>query len=181
MHPSTGILDLAAAYPTWNPDSHFLASVLVFVKKIFYEKSFREYVLIANPDANKMLEDDAQQYEELVQQDVQKSMNRLNDSPPSPNCPLVFTESKPAHTRLKEKILKKFEAENSSASSTTTSPLTKSGGGVGGEISADEGSALHQASSSSSSDSSGNSNSIPLNHTILVKGERIIFTEKTDS
>lgn len=35
----TGELDLKGAYPEWDPDRHFVVTVLTFVKKIFYMKA----------------------------------------------------------------------------------------------------------------------------------------------
>lgn len=39
----TGELDLPWALPEWNPDKHFLVTVLTFLKKIFYMKDFRHH------------------------------------------------------------------------------------------------------------------------------------------
>ena len=40
VDPDTGVLDLRSAYPTWDPHRHYLVTVLTYLKKIFYLKSF---------------------------------------------------------------------------------------------------------------------------------------------
>jgi len=60
FHPlvdaSSGNLDLKVedSLKNWNPDKHFIATVLTFVKKIFYLKSFESYSSLSafpNPEA----------------------------------------------------------------------------------------------------------------------------------
>ena len=60
FHPlvdaSSGNLDLKVedSLKNWNPDKHFIATVLSFVKKIFYLKSFESYSSLSafpNPEA----------------------------------------------------------------------------------------------------------------------------------
>jgi hypothetical protein len=45
VNASSGVLDLKVEdnLKNWNPDKHFIATVLTFVKKIFYLKSFESY------------------------------------------------------------------------------------------------------------------------------------------
>ena len=42
VDPETGILDMRTSYPRWDPSRHYLVTVLTFVKKIFYAKTFEE-------------------------------------------------------------------------------------------------------------------------------------------
>ncbi len=42
VDPETGILDMRTTYPRWDPSRHYLVTVLTFVKKIFYAKTFEE-------------------------------------------------------------------------------------------------------------------------------------------
>jgi len=48
FHPlvyANGVLDLQVeeSLKNWNPEKHFIATVIAFVKKIFYLKSFEAY------------------------------------------------------------------------------------------------------------------------------------------
>ena len=42
VDPETGILDIQTMYPRWDPSRHYLVTVLTFVKKIFYAKTFQD-------------------------------------------------------------------------------------------------------------------------------------------
>lgn len=42
VDPETGILDIQTTYPRWDPSRHYLVTVLTFVKKIFYAKTFED-------------------------------------------------------------------------------------------------------------------------------------------
>lgn len=42
VDPETGILDMRTTYPRWDPSRHYLVTVLTFVKKIFYAKTFED-------------------------------------------------------------------------------------------------------------------------------------------
>jgi ubiquitin-protein ligase len=42
VDPETGILDIQTMYPRWDPSRHYLVTVLTFVKKIFYAKTFED-------------------------------------------------------------------------------------------------------------------------------------------
>jgi ubiquitin-protein ligase len=42
VHYETGELDIKSAYPRWDPSRHYLVTVLTFLKKIFYAKSFED-------------------------------------------------------------------------------------------------------------------------------------------
>ena len=50
------MLDLSCeeAFREWNPDRNFLVSVLFFLKKIFYMKSFSKYEKVPNAEARDM-------------------------------------------------------------------------------------------------------------------------------
>ena len=52
VDPETGFLDIQTMYPRWDPSRHYLVTVLTFVKKIFYAKSFQDAV--ANPEAKEL-------------------------------------------------------------------------------------------------------------------------------
>ena len=42
VDPETGRLDIQAMYPRWDPSRHYLVTVLTFVKRIFYAKTFED-------------------------------------------------------------------------------------------------------------------------------------------
>jgi ubiquitin-protein ligase len=52
VDPATGKLDILTMYPRWDPTRHYLVTVLTFVKKIFYAKSFDDAV--ANIEAKEL-------------------------------------------------------------------------------------------------------------------------------
>ena len=52
VNPETGILDIETMYPRWDPSRHYLVTVLTFVKKIFYAKTFQDAV--ANQEAKEL-------------------------------------------------------------------------------------------------------------------------------
>jgi hypothetical protein len=39
--PQTGELDLAWQFPEWNPEKHFVITVLTYLKKAFYFKDLQ--------------------------------------------------------------------------------------------------------------------------------------------
>jgi ubiquitin-protein ligase len=40
VDPATGELDLTGAFPTWDPERHYLITALTYLKKIFYLKTY---------------------------------------------------------------------------------------------------------------------------------------------
>jgi ubiquitin-protein ligase len=52
VDPVTGILDILSMYPRWDPTRHYLVTVLTFVKKIFYAKTFND--AMANIEAKEL-------------------------------------------------------------------------------------------------------------------------------
>ena len=52
VNAETGELDLKsdATLTEWEPDKHYIVTALIFIKKIFYLKSFEQYT-ITNTDA----------------------------------------------------------------------------------------------------------------------------------
>ena len=58
FHPlvyTNGVLDLQVeeSLKSWDPETHFIATVLAFIKKIFYVKSFESFSIpvVPNPEA----------------------------------------------------------------------------------------------------------------------------------
>ena len=42
VHPETGELDIPVAFPEWNPNKHFLPTVVTYLKRIFYVKYYKD-------------------------------------------------------------------------------------------------------------------------------------------
>ena len=98
VDPKTGELDIQSAYPKWDPSRHYLVTVLTFLKKIFYAKSFEDCK--ANMEARRLAMEDPKAYREQVDACVQKSQKQvfLNES----NSLARFTEEELSHRVLRD-------------------------------------------------------------------------------
>mmetsp|Transcript_21865 Transcript_21865/g.31372 ORF Transcript_21865/g.31372 Transcript_21865/m.31372 type:complete len:222 (+) Transcript_21865:97-762(+) len=107
VHPETGELDVKSAYPRWDPHRHYLVTVLTYLKKIFYVKTFGDDAK-ANPGAKKLSETDPQAYRKKVDHCVRESQKNvfINDD----GCTAKFTEESLAHQVLRD-LLKRQLAE----------------------------------------------------------------------
>ena len=105
----TGELDVKSAYPRWDPHRHYLVTVLTYLKKIFYVKSFGADAK-ANPEAKTLSENDPPTYRKKVDHCVRESQKDvfIND----PGCTSRFTEESLAHQVLRD-LLKRQLAEPS--------------------------------------------------------------------
>jgi ubiquitin-protein ligase len=94
----SGLLDISAAYPVWDPSRHYLVTVLTFLKKIFYAKTFADAV--ANKEAKTLQQTDAVAYRAKVDACVRESQRQVfvNDS----DSTAVFTEEELGHRVLKD-------------------------------------------------------------------------------
>jgi ubiquitin-protein ligase len=70
-----GKLDIETAYPKWDPSRHYLVTVLTFLKKIFYAKSFDD--ARANLEAKELSLSDPAQYRENVDACVRESQKQV--------------------------------------------------------------------------------------------------------
>lgn len=54
--PATGLLDLRHAFPAWEPTTHFMVTVLTFLKKVFYlkDEDLEGYASPADPAAARL-------------------------------------------------------------------------------------------------------------------------------
>ena len=75
VDPTTGQLDLQTAYPTWDPSRHYLVTVLTFLKKIFYAKSFDDAQ--ANLDAKELATSNPDEYHRQVEACVRTSQQQV--------------------------------------------------------------------------------------------------------
>eukprot|EP01041_Mallomonas_annulata_P007624 gene7623-15611_t len=112
----TGILDLRLeeSLREWQPDKHFIVTVLTFLKKIFYMQNFQKYPSVPNETARNIFTNDKEEYLRLVEECVQDSLKRIHET--FPNNTIIFTEPKPAHD-LKRKQIYAREIEEAGSSS----------------------------------------------------------------
>lgn len=75
VYATTGQLDLITAYPHWDPSRHYLVTVLTFLKKIFYAKTFDDAT--ANPDARQLFETNLDEYRNQVDYCVRESQKEV--------------------------------------------------------------------------------------------------------
>jgi ubiquitin-protein ligase len=99
VDPVTGQLDVVTTYPHWDPAKHYLVTVLTFLKKIFYAKTFHDAT--ANPSARQTAEERPAEYRELVNECVRKSQQEVYDNA---NTQTVarFTEDELGHRVLRD-------------------------------------------------------------------------------
>jgi len=99
VDPKTGELDVQVAYPRWDPHRHYLVTVLTYLKKIFYVKTFGPDAN-ANKEAKKLSETDPAAFRKNVDSCVRQSQKAVfvND----PGCTVQFTEDQVAHQVLRD-------------------------------------------------------------------------------
>mmetsp|Transcript_33117 Transcript_33117/g.38564 ORF Transcript_33117/g.38564 Transcript_33117/m.38564 type:complete len:265 (+) Transcript_33117:149-943(+) len=105
VNPETGELDVQTAYPNWDPHRHYLVTVLTYLKKIFYMKTFGDNV-VANVEARDLSRSDPAMYRKNVEKCVKESSRSLtlND----PGCTIKFIEENACHEVLKMKMKDKL-------------------------------------------------------------------------
>jgi ubiquitin-protein ligase len=98
VDPESGLLDIQSAYPVWDPSRHYLVTVLTFLKKIFYAKTFADAK--ANLEAKALQQTDPTAYRAKVDACVRESQRQVfvND----PDSTAVFTEEELGHRVLKD-------------------------------------------------------------------------------
>lgn len=98
VNPETGELDIVTTYPKWDPARHYLVTVLTFLKKIFYAKSFDDAA--ANVEARNLLRSDPTEYRTRVEDCVRASQRNVfvNDEASVAR----FTEEELSHRVLRD-------------------------------------------------------------------------------
>ena len=104
VDPDTGVLDLKSAYPTWDPHRHYLVTVLTYLKKIFYLKSFPGAFgddAVVHPAARDLAVSNPAEYRRRVDQCVQDSQRAVfaNDGEGST---AKFSEDEVCHQILRD-------------------------------------------------------------------------------
>lgn len=98
VHAETGELDIETAYPQWDPSRHYLVTVLTFLKKIFYAKTFAEAT--ANLEAKQLAESDPAEYRRKVDECVRESQKDVFVNEPASMA--KFTEEELGHRVLRD-------------------------------------------------------------------------------
>ena len=112
----SGELNLPNAYPTWDPHRHYLVTVLTYLKKIFYMKTFGDDA-VANIEARDLLRRNPAEYRKMVEKCVRESQRGVFMY--EPGSSLMFKEENECHIALKALMTDKF-----------TDPALVSRGGV---------------------------------------------------
>lgn len=102
----TGQLDVQSAYPEWDPHRHYLVTVLTYLKKIFYMKSYGDDA-IANVEARNLSRSNPAEYRKNVERCVRESQRSvyLNE----PGCTARFTEENVCHEILRQILKENFK------------------------------------------------------------------------
>lgn len=110
VNADTGEIDLATAYPTWDPSKHFLVTVLTYLKRIFYVKDYKELSQeqrnkLPNQEALNLFQTDPEGYRRRVNQCVTESQRSiyLNDG-----STLNFKEESAESMLLRDMMKQKF-------------------------------------------------------------------------
>lgn len=98
VDPATGMLDIVSAYPVWDPSKHYLVTVLTFLKKIFYAKSFDDAV--ANQEAVELQATNMAAYRAAVDACVRESQRQVFQNDEASTA--VFTEEELGHRVLRD-------------------------------------------------------------------------------
>lgn len=99
----TGELDLKVAFPVWDPNQHFMATVLTFVKKIFYIKDFSALKRCANREAHRLFHEDKAEFKRRVDRCVMESQETVYDD--MHRSPIRFRQPAAAHDALRASVL----------------------------------------------------------------------------
>jgi hypothetical protein len=108
VNEKTGQLDIQSTYPTWDPSRHYLVTVLTYLKKIFYSKSFADAK--ANIEAKELAETDPEAYRGKVDACVRESQKNIytNDE----KSTAKFTEEQVCHRVLRDLLKHHIRNEN---------------------------------------------------------------------
>lgn len=100
-----GELDLSSAYPSWDPHRHYLVTVLTYLKKIFYMKTFGDDA-VANIEARDLSRSNPAEYRKMVEKCARESQRGVFMN--EPGSSLIFKEENECHIALKALMNEKF-------------------------------------------------------------------------
>ncbi|KAL3762911.1 hypothetical protein ACHAWU_001058 [Discostella pseudostelligera] len=111
VHPETGELDIPVAFPEWNPNKHFLPTVVTYLKRIFYVKDYKdmsdeEQAKIPNQEALHLFQTDPESYRRRVQGCVEESQRSVYLT--EPGCTINFTKEERSHELLRNMLKERF-------------------------------------------------------------------------
>ncbi|KAL3943415.1 MAG: hypothetical protein SGBAC_002540, partial [Bacillariaceae sp.] len=95
---ATGELDIMSAYPKWDPSRHYLVTVLTYLKKIFYSKSFADAK--ANVAAKQLAAKDPEAFRKKIDACVRESQKNMYNNDPQSTA--KFTEEVVSHSVLRD-------------------------------------------------------------------------------
>jgi ubiquitin-protein ligase len=94
----TGLLDLKSSFPRWDPSRHYLVTVVTFLKKIFYAKTFED--AHANVEAKQLALSDPDAFRAKVDQCVRESQKFVYDNVEGTTA--TFSEEALTHRVLRD-------------------------------------------------------------------------------
>lgn len=100
VEAASGKLDLKTTYPRWDPSRHYLVTVLTFLKKIFYAKTFDDAV--ANLEAKTLAQTNPTVFRTKVDTCVRESQKSVYDIAEDDDSTLRFSEEKLGHRVLRD-------------------------------------------------------------------------------
>jgi Ubiquitin-conjugating enzyme len=101
VDPTSGKLDVKRAYPKWDPTRHYLVTVLTFLKKIFYAKTFDE-TATANMEAKHLFEKNQSAFRKRVDECVRTSQKEVFENNTDPETLIKFTDDELGHRVLRD-------------------------------------------------------------------------------
>ena len=102
---SGGLLDIKAAYPSWDPQAHFMVTALTFVKKAFYlrDEDLAEYSNPANPASAHAFVHDKPAYLSSAAADAERSQEEVYGNPLG--SPIAFKAPDPRHEAIRKLVV----------------------------------------------------------------------------
>jgi Ubiquitin-conjugating enzyme len=101
VDPKTGRLDVQRTYPKWDPTRHYLVTVLTFVKKIFYAKSYDD-TAVANLEAKQLFQTNPSAFRTKIDECVRTSQKEVFEQQHDPTSLIKFTEDELGHRVLRD-------------------------------------------------------------------------------
>ncbi len=136
----TGELDVKTAYPNWDPHRHYLVTVLTYLKKIFYMKTFGDEVT-ANVEARNLSRSDPLAYRRNIEKCVRESLRCVYMN--EPGCTVQFVEDDAPQEILQSLMKEKFK-DPAAISRTLILELVKEAQEKGEEMRAQDAETINQ-------------------------------------
>ena len=85
-------------------------TALIFLKKIFYMKSFESFDYVGNEASRQLFKDDKDAFLENIRSTVEDSLARIYEKQ-SKDCSICFSKPIPAHDTIRDSILGGSQAD----------------------------------------------------------------------